>query len=139
MLVLINCIFKLSGRTLFNVAVDKELEATIFRNLIAPCKQLAIKVSENMVGPPGLTVRQAVSDTTITEGPVLNASPNVLTLVLLNAAAALRTLLVAKLAPFAIEFKLGQRPTVSFIFELVTFRTNVPVRLVPLLVLRLKL
>lgn len=91
------------------------------------------------MGPPGLTVRQAVSDTTITEGPVLNASPNVLTLVLLNAAAALRTLLVAKLAPFAIEFKLGQRPTVSFIFELVTFRTNVPVRLVPLLVLRLKL
>lgn len=139
LLVLISCIFKLSGRMLSKVAVDRELEAMMFRKLTPLCRQLAISADENMVGPPGLTVRHAVKDTTITEGSVLNASPNVSTLGLLNAAAALRTLPVAKLAPLAIDFKFGQRPTVSFIFELDTFRTNVPVRLVPLVGLRLKL
>lgn len=92
------------------------------------------------MGLPGLTVRQAVNVTTITVGLVrLTAALNVPTLALLKAAAALRTLLVAKLAPLAIVFNFGQRPTVDRILVLVTFRINVAFRVVPFLVLSLKL
>lgn len=95
---------------------------------------------ENIVGPPGLTDRHAVNDTTITVGLApATVRLKVFVLVLFNAAAALRTFLAAKLAPLSIVFNLGQRPIVVLIRVLCKFLTMVTLRLVPLVVLNLKL
>lgn len=140
LLVLIRCMFRLPVVTLSIVVVERELETIMLLQLMSLCSALLTTPSENVVGVDELTCRQAVSDTTITVGPVRpTAAPNVFTRLLLSAAAALRTFLAAKLAPLAIVFKLGQRPMAVLMFVLCTFLMNVTLRRVPLPELKLKL